>query len=398
MNGKSTRPPTNWTLILATTGGVLVLGFLFLKGFLLPWQKNARDLDRLEDELYTQDREFKTFMKEKNKLETYRLLGLPRDLEGGSSQYAEYLYNLLKNECKMTGVDIKPSGNEEKPKSQNQGGKVKPGHLALGFQVDAQGDWLSLTKMLEKFQRTPFLHRLRNLTITPVRGGKKGPQTKLSFVMNIEAVVVHKNERRPMDLWGMDPKLLYMDSALALWQLPRGLALAGMLRGQALLFPEMAGRNYENLAWVNPFVGGKPASPYVKEKEVVVKKEDKKKPPVKRSEFRLVLTNPSDQRAILLAGSSEKNTVVTLSGPLEAGIVYLAGAAGCGFRQEKFTVFDGIDTVTGTVLRVDLREVLVEIGGEVYGIGFEKTFADYLKAPLTQEEKTKRGLVVVEDE
>lgn len=385
MNGKTSRPPTNWTLILATTGGTILLGFLFLKGFLLPWQKNARDLERLEDEFFTQDREFKTFLKEKSKLESYRLLGLPRDLEGGSSGYTLYLENLLKD-CGMTGVDIKPSGNEEKPKSQSAGGKIKPGHITLSFQVDAKGDWFSLTKMLEKFQRTPFLHRLRNLAITPIRAGKKGAQTKLAFTMNIEAMVVHKNERRPDNLWGFDPKVFARDSVLALFGQPSGWSM--LLRGQALIIPELPKRRYSDLGWVNPFVGGKPKSPY---EEVVKKKEEKKTPPPKRFEYRLVLTNPSHQRAIL--HSPEKDIAVKLAGPLDSSLV-VVGGSGCGILHlEAFTIFDGIDTVAGTVLRVDLREVYVQIGGEVYGIGFEKALADYLKTPLTRAEQKKRGLV-----
>src|SRR5260370_2439120 len=100
MNGPRTRPATNWTFILTTVGGTLLLGFIFLKGFWFPYQKNLKDLVRLEDELETQEREYKTFMKDKKKLESYKLLGLPRNLEGGSLSYTEYLQNLL-YECQF---------------------------------------------------------------------------------------------------------------------------------------------------------------------------------------------------------------------------------------------------------------------------------------------------------
>jgi len=382
MNGRAPAPPTNWTFILGTAGGALLLGILFLQFFFFPWQKNKRDLGRAMDDFDTQDREFKTFLRDRKKLESYRLLGMPRNLEGGSSSYTEYLQTLFKESGFSTRPDIKPSGHEEKPK-QNPSGTVKPGHLILYFQVDAQGDWLSITKMLEKFRRTPFLHRIRNLTI-----GKTQSPTKLSISMNIEAMAVHKNEQRPDNLWGFDPKIFARDTMLALFGQPSGWAM--LMRGQALLIPEMPPRQYADLAWVNPFVGGKPKSPY----EPVIVKKDKSKPPPKRLEFHLALANPSHQRAILVAGSTDKYTVVKLAGPADAITAFAAGV-GCA-APRLFTVFDGIDTVQGYVLRVDLREVYVEVDGEVYALGFEKTFADCLKTPLTSEEQKRLKLVVNE--
>jgi hypothetical protein len=368
---KLASQPTNWKFILGTTAGALVLGFLFLKFFLLPWQQNKKALDRVEEDYEQQHRAFQTFMKEKQRLESSRLLGLPRlpNLEESSSKYTQYLKKLM-TDCGFpdANVDIKPTGNEEKPKSPPAQGAKKPLHIILAFQVDAKGDWTNLTKMLEKFQRTPLLHRLRNLTVTPDTRGAGKSNPKLAIMMNVEAMVVHKNQQRPVDLWGIDPQLLFVDSALALWQNPAGVAWAGVLRGQALLLPEMPARRYADLAWVNPFVGGKPRNPFVEEKPIA------KKAP-KRSEFRLAFTNPSAQRALLLSGSTEKNTVVTLAG------------------LETFSVFDGIDTVKGRVLRVDLGEVFVEVGGKIFGIGYEKTFSDYLKTPLTLEEQKQRGLV-----
>jgi hypothetical protein len=385
MNARRPPTPTNWTFILVTSGGALLLGFLFLQLFFFPWQKNKRDLDRVQDEVDSQVREFNLFMRDRNKLQTYRLLGMPRNLEWGSSSYTEYLQTLFKDSGFSTKPDIRPSGHEERPKSKFAGGAIKPGHLTVAYQVDAQGDWLSLTKMLEKFQRTPFLHRIRNLTINPKQGGKK-----LSISMNIEAMVVHKNEQRPDNLWGFDPKIFARDTMLALFGQPSGWAM--LMRGQALLIPQTPARRYADLAWVNPFVGGKPQSPY--EPPVIVKKEGKPRPPPKRLEFYLRLANPSDQRAILVAGGTDKYTVVKLAGPVDPTTQFVGGAACAALRLETFTVFDGIDSVQGTVLRVDLREVYVMVEGAVYAIGFEKTFAEYLKEPLAAEEVKKLKLVV----
>ena len=395
MNGrKATSQPTNWKFILGSTGGALLLGFLFLKFFLLPWQQNNKVLARAEDDYDQQSSAFRKFMQERQRLESYRLLGLPRlpNLEESSSKYTQYLKKLM-TDCGFpdANVDIKPTGNEEKPKAPPSQGTKKPLHIVLAFQVDAKGDWTNLTKMLEKFQRTPLLHRLRNLTVTPDTRGAGKSNPRLAITMNVEAMVVNKNQQRPTDLWGIDPQLLFLDSALALWQNPTGLAWAGVLRGQALLFPEMPPRRYADLAWVNPFVGGKPRNPFVEEKPIA--KKEGKNPP-KRSEFRLAFTNPSAQRAMLLSGSTEKNTVVNLqAGPLNDVAVFASGVPGANARLDRFTVFDGIDEVKGRVVRVDLGEVLVEVGGKIYGIGFEKAFTEYLKQPLTQEEQKQRGLV-----
>jgi hypothetical protein len=386
MNGRTSAPPTNWTFILATTGGALLLGFLFLKFFFIPWQQNNKSLARAEEEYDQEDRSYKTFLREKKKLESYRLVGLPRNLEAGSTGYTEYLQTLMTGPkgCGFSRDDvvIKPTGNEEKPKSPSAGTGKKPLHIVMGFQVDAKGTWLNVTKFLKEFQRTPFLHRIRNLAVSPTsRNFGKG---KLTITMNIEAMVVNKNELRPDNLWCVDPRLLAVDSALALFGRPGG-GWALLRGGQALLAPEMPKRRYDDLAWVNPFRGGKPVSPYAPEKP--------KDPKKKRSEFRLVLTNPSDQRALLLASSKDKNIVVELTGPPEPSMVLAGGAVVAAPHLQAFTVFDGIDTVQGTVLRVDLRQVYVQIGRKVYEIGFEKPLTDYLRRPLSGAELGRLGLV-----
>ncbi len=93
-----------------------------------------------------------------------------------------------------------------------------------------------------------------------------------------------------------------------------------------------------------------------------------------------MLTNPSDQKAILLTGSPEKNTIVKLA------------------SLETFTIFDGIDTLKGQVLRVDLREVYFRVGAAVYGIRFEENLTDAMKRPLSAVEQKTLGLVEAEND
>src|SRR5262249_16790829 len=150
--------------------------------------------------------------------------------------------------------DITPTGLDVKSQAATPGKKAN--HIVLNFLVRAKGDWGGLMNLLEEFQRTPLLHRLRNLSIDQQQSGEKASGDKLAMTLSIEAMVVNRNDQRPDNLWGVDPRVLVLDAILGLNGQPAGWAM--LLRGQALLVPEMPRRRYVELAQVNPFVGAMP--------------------------------------------------------------------------------------------------------------------------------------------
>jgi hypothetical protein len=251
---------TNWKFILTFTAAALVLGVLFLKGFWFPYRDNLIKQRGLEDEYDNQRREFLVFQKEKKRLERDRLLGLPHNLNQAERDYLDYLQNLLKK-C---GFDANPAvqqtGADYRTLSSSAGGK-KSGHIAVTYLVSTQGTWTSVVKFLESFQRTPILHRLKSWTVDSP-GSSKGSSSKLppklTLNVTIEALMVNRNEQRPDNLWGIDPRLIAVDAILGLNRMPTGWAT--LLRAQALLQPEMPERNYVQVPKLDPFVGGIPVS------------------------------------------------------------------------------------------------------------------------------------------
>jgi hypothetical protein len=244
----------------------------------------------------------------------------------------------------------------------------KVSHLALTFLVRAQGNWAALAKLLERFQRTPLLHRLKSWNVEQAPGEKEKSGKKLVMNLTVEALVVNHSDKRPDNLWGIDSRLIGVDALLALQGRPAGWTM--LLRGQALLLPPMPDRRYADLARVNPFVGGR----LPEEKE---KKRDTR-PPDNRSNVHLVLTDHASQKAILLAATKSKGE----------SAIKLAATAG----HDVFEVWDGHGLLKGKVLRVDPRDVYVQVGKAIYAIHIGQNLAEAMERPLAPNELARLGL------
>lgn len=350
--------PTNWRFIIAVVGGTVVVGFLFLRTFFFPYQQAKKSLALLSDDYDSQRRDFLLFMKEKKRLDRDRLLGFPRDQAHGISQYQEYFLGLVKA-CSLKLEEFNPTAGEVKKAAGNQAKKAE--HIPVTFQVKVQGSWSGLIKLLETFQRTPLLQRIKSWNAEEQRT-EKDSTGKLVVNMTIEALVVNRNEQRPEDLWGLDMNLAALDGMLALRGQPAGWSM--ILRAQALLRPEMPARRYSELVMVNPFIGG-PLQPEANKSAVVASKKSEK-PKESRTGARLVLTDFAEQKAILLAATSaEKSSSIKLA------------------ANQTFAITEG---KTAKVLRVDHRDVFVQVGKEIYRIRIGHTVGEALEQPLPPEE------------
>jgi len=244
----------------------------------------------------------------------------------------------------------------------------KASHLVLTFLVRAQGNWAALAKLLERFQRTPLLHRLKSWNVEQAPGDKDKSGKKLVVNLTVEALVVNRSDKRPDNLWGIDTRMVGVDALLALQGRPAGWAM--LLRGQALLLPPMPDRRYADLARVNPFVGGR----LPEEKE---KKRDTR-PPDNRSNVHLALTDHAGQKAILLAASKYKGE----------SAIKLTTTAG----HNEFEVWDGKGLLKARVLRVDPRDVYVQVGKAIYAFHVGQNLAEAMQRPLAPGELARLGL------
>ncbi len=195
-----------------------------------PLQDYNRTIERLTDENDQQDFKLATFQKERKKLVLARMKSLSPDQ--AASEYMAYLESLLPN----SGLKV-----EELTKSSVQKVKVvrpipnvkEVGHQIISFTVRVRGELDQLVKAMEKMQKTPYEHRIRNLTIdrTDV-AAKKDASNKLTVQMIIETLVVAKSDNKTSLPPGFDSK--------------------------SLLAPTPPDRNYALIAEKNIFVGATP--------------------------------------------------------------------------------------------------------------------------------------------
>jgi hypothetical protein len=354
---------TNWKLILTTAAVVVVFGLLFLKGFWFPYQDNRRKLLGAEEEYDSQRRELLAFLKDKKRLERDRLIGLPRNLNQAEREYIDYLQSLL-SKCGFDAhPDVQQTGADFRTLSSAPGKKA--GHIAVTYLVRTHGSWTSIVKFLESFQRTPFLHRLKTWTVDATASTKGSPKLTLNVI--IEALMVNRNEQRPDNLWGVDPRLIAVDALLALNHIPAGWAT--LLRPQALLLPEMPARDYAEVPRLNPFVGGIPIS------DVDLEAKEKKKEKQKREaqgKARLVMTMESHDRAILVVpAETDKTTEITLK---------------C---DGTFPLWDG---KSAKILRICHREVYFQFDSKIYVIKIGEQVREALERPLSVSEGKSLGL------
>jgi hypothetical protein len=357
------RPQTNWKFILVTSGAALVLGIVFLKGFWLPYQENLKKLRSLEEDYDNQRRDFLVFQKEKQRLERDRLLGLPRNLNQAEREYIDYLQRLLDKcgfdahpDVQQTGVDFRGG--------LTTAGK-KAGHMAVTYLVRAQGPWTSIVKFLEKFQRTPLLHRLKTWTVD-ASGAGKSAASKLTLNVTVEALVVNRNEQRPDNLWGIDPRLVAVDAMLGLNRMPAGWAT--LLRAQALLLPELPRRSYVEVPRLNPFVGGIPISEVDLAAQALRDKEKEKDRQAKAS---LVFTSEPERALLVVPGDTDKKTEIALK------------------RDGTFPVWEGKEA---KVLRICHRKVYFRFENKLYGIEIGEKMKEALGRPLSVSEGRALGL------
>jgi hypothetical protein len=197
-----------------------------------PLQDYNRTIERLTDDNEQLDFKLATFYKDRKKLALARMKSLPSKPDQAESEYMAYLGSLLPGSGLK--VEVLDKTSIQKVKVVTPIPNVKEvGHQIISFTVRVRGELDQLVKAMEKMQKTPYEHRIRNLTIDRVDAtAKKDGSNRLTVGMIIETLLVAKSDNKASQPPGFDSK--------------------------SLLAPTPPDRNYALIAEKNIFVGATP--------------------------------------------------------------------------------------------------------------------------------------------
>jgi hypothetical protein len=184
---------------------VLIALMTLVVGGVVYFQYYSRTMTTLEKTQHSvEDEDFKAEMSlmEINKglprLEQAKKLSLPPDVESFSSkrEYTAKLEDLLRKSDFYAGkspfIDPKPPEN-----ISSLAAAKRPPYTKLTYNVRASGELSSLVDFLDRFYRTPLLHRIKSLTLTrPLTNTRGQRDGDLDIVMVIEALILDGAEKR----------------------------------------------------------------------------------------------------------------------------------------------------------------------------------------------------------
>jgi hypothetical protein len=179
---------------------VVAVGFLFYQLYLSPLKEHNEAITDLNDRIDRRDQELRDINKKKKQLEDWRKLSLPRDVNFAWLEYEKYLSGLIK-ECEFAAdstVLAKPPDSKGSPALRTK----QPIYTRLEFNISGRATLAHLVSFLERFHRTPLLHRIKSMTIQrPATGG--GPagaaqqqKDELRLDLTVEALIVDGAENR----------------------------------------------------------------------------------------------------------------------------------------------------------------------------------------------------------
>jgi hypothetical protein len=329
-------------VIVALGGGL----FLIYQWFLAPMQDYDRNIARLEDETGTKLDQLDVIRKGKKDLARWRVMGLPSDPNVAALEYSKFLQTLLTS----SQLRVEEFTSSE-PKVAAAPGK-KPSYTPYTVDVKARGELSALARALEKFQRTPLLHRVKKLTLSRPEGGKESGKG-LAIHMTVEALIVNGSEKRGSELLGPEQKKVMVAAAPS--------------------------RSYGDMARQSIFQGAPPPK-LVKE------------------------PNPEEDRRILehvILDSitlADRETEKFRNKEAFLRIYYYKArdiklCPSAGF--DRFQVWDEEGKrvlVQGKVLRIDARDVYFQAKENIYGIHMGQSVADAMSRSLTAREIEALGL------
>src|SRR5437016_3040900 len=241
-------------------GTAVVLGgmaFVFYRAFWSPLQELDANIVTLQQDVETKEDRVRKIEEAKGRLERWRQLSLPSEIDFSRREYEIYLSDLLRQSGFTPGFTIMPKSAERSSQVIATKGPI---YWRLPYTVQARGSLANLVEMLEQFYRTSLLHQVKRLSISrPSTLGTQPQPTELDIHMTVEALIVAGAENRPWLLPGVARRLLVLEPVAALQQAPSGMGLVvwaagptGPLGPRVLAQPP---RQYAAIAKRNIFLG-----------------------------------------------------------------------------------------------------------------------------------------------
>jgi hypothetical protein len=337
--------PRERTIAYAVLAAVVLAAgvFLFHEVYLVPLRQRQDEARAKSDALKMQqiriDKVENPNSNLNNQLKEWRKLSLPQSVSLCLNQYQEHLRGLMR----ASGFfQINVKGDEAsmfRSAAQPSTIKKETFYTPLNFTVTGRGDLLFVVRLLEKFYRTPLLHKITGLTIkrhdANGSGGSVGLASKsreVDIELKVEALIVSGAEDRP--------ELLPVDKVA-----PNNLAR----------------QDYAAIAANNPFFG--PAPPQAKPDEG---------------------PDPTISVSLINITRTEQGWQAWLHSTADDKIW-------CLRPQEGYVLFEvknkrGVLKVMGEVVHIDLNKLVFYAAklGKHYRIVPGQSLADAMRTPLTE--------------
>jgi hypothetical protein len=379
----TTRDKRFLIILSSAVAGVGLIAFLGLQWFWNPLQSYNTKIGGLRDDNEKLQADLELFFKEKKKLELAKLKSLPSKPDQATTEYLSYLKDALEGSGLRVETYTPSSPLKVKPPASVPGIK-DVGHQTLTFTVKANGELAQLVQAMEQMQKTPYDHRIKNLSIdrSDTSYGKDA-SSKLKIDMVIEVLLVAKTANRPGLPPGLEPKYLLCDFLPARSGVPSWGLIASALAFKQVkdAMPAPVYRDYADIARKNIFVGAvtiKPPAPPTVAKEATGPAPPPEKVP---AYVRLIQTVPDLQEAYLFNRVYKSREIKVIA------------------RQRSGYEFFRITDENGEyvffqakALRVGPRDMYFQVKNMVYALHLGQTLDEAMRFPLTIEEMDEMDL------
>jgi hypothetical protein len=374
----NTRDQRILVVVLLAFAGVAAVGFGGMMFIWEPIKQRDTSITVLQQELDKKRQEINKIMAEKARLERWRQMSLPADVDLASREYEKFLTDLLR-QSKFAPDGLTIDSKKGAKSTATLPGKKEPVYTTIAFTVKARGELSSLITFLERFYRTGLLHQIKDLTIQRPRTTAPGQKaTDLDIGFGIETLVLKDAENRPY-LAPIDERLVIADVVAAMRHGPSGLAIAATMAGPAgPLGPRQLaeGRHYDWILGKNIFFGPPPPTPIVKDRGPTTPQGDRTDV-TQFVSLTDITVGPSKAEAFLFDKYQVRRTRLQTS---------------AGFDTFRIRNAANETVVNGKVVKIEERDVIFLANDKYYSFHVGATLKEAMAHPLTDAEIKEHNL------
>jgi hypothetical protein len=252
------RERSLFLILLAVGGFVLVFGgFVAVQRLVAGLGEKDQEIEGLQREVSDKETKLLTLTRAQRKLDHWKAVSLPPDLDTARSRYRAFLQELCRHH-QLHVRQIRDSG----PARTAASSRTATSYTALTYQVQVEGTLPRLVGFLREFYAINLPHQVRDISIANEGTAADG---RLDITLKVEALVLPNAPQREFLLPVPDARVLCLETTAGLGQGPTGLASAlwlvspaGALGGKKLAPGAGSGRDYPRLVSKNIFAGLRP--------------------------------------------------------------------------------------------------------------------------------------------